>query len=263
MEPTSRSLYVTLLSNTSTPEFPGNTPASFKVRLPHTLRVKNWQVGVAGVYLPGPPNTVSHAVTSHPVSMTTHPVSHLVTHPVPPLTEFRQSNLYRGSDNQRLFRWYVRVFKGVDGTRAQDITVTMEDADMPKAATGVVFLKKVFRWWQQDVMKKLYVGYNLGLGAVDYALQFQWKDKAGVPTLWLLNSDLNVSYNKPRPYLGINVVLAKQMGWLVQKRTGRMPWDPIYSCTPCWSSPRTRRSMRPRIRTNCFRLRITYTCTER
>ena len=69
MEPSSRSLYVTLLSNTSKPEFPHNTPASFKVRLPYPLRVKNWQVGVAGVYLPGPPNVVSHAVTSHPTAL--------------------------------------------------------------------------------------------------------------------------------------------------------------------------------------------------
>ena len=76
MEPSSRSLYVTLLSNTSKPEFPHNTPASFKVRLPYPLRVKNWHVGVAGVYLPGPPNTVSHGVTSHPVTTT----------PVAPLT---------------------------------------------------------------------------------------------------------------------------------------------------------------------------------
>ena len=87
MEPWSRSLYVTLLSNTSKPEFPHNTPASFKVRLPYPLRVKNWQVGVAGVYLPGPPNTVSHGVTSHPVTTT----------PVAPLTEHRQSNLFKGS----------------------------------------------------------------------------------------------------------------------------------------------------------------------
>lgn len=52
MEPSSRSLYVTLLSNTSKPEFPENTPASFKVRLPYPLLVKNWQVGMVGVYLP-------------------------------------------------------------------------------------------------------------------------------------------------------------------------------------------------------------------
>ena len=55
MDPSSRSLYVTLLSNTSKPEFPENTPASFKVRLPYPLRVKNWQVGVAGSTYPGHP----------------------------------------------------------------------------------------------------------------------------------------------------------------------------------------------------------------
>ena len=105
MEPSSQSPYVTLLSNTSKPEFPENTPASFKVRLPHPLRVKNWQVGVAGVYLPGAPNVTSHGVTSHPV-----------THPTAPLTEHRQSNLYEGSRNQRLFRWYNPALKGTDGT---------------------------------------------------------------------------------------------------------------------------------------------------
>ena len=136
MEPASRSLYVTLLSNTSKPEFPHNTPASFKVRLPYPLRVKNWQVGVAGVYLPEPPNTVSHAVTSHPVTTT----------PVAPLTERRQSNLFKGSTNQRLVRMYSRSLERTDGTKTQDITSTMEDADMPEAATGVVFMKKVFRW---------------------------------------------------------------------------------------------------------------------
>ena len=102
MEPSSRSLYVTLLSNTSKPEFPHNTPTSFKVRLPYPWRVKNWQVGVAGVYLPGPPNTVSHGVTSHPVTTTT---------PVAPLTEHRQSNLFKGSTNQRLVRMYSRAMK--------------------------------------------------------------------------------------------------------------------------------------------------------
>ena len=39
MEPSSRSLYTTLLSNTSKSEFRENTPASFKMRLPYPLRV--------------------------------------------------------------------------------------------------------------------------------------------------------------------------------------------------------------------------------
>ena len=115
MEPSSRSLYVTLLSITSKPEFPENTPASFKVRLPYPLRVKNWQVGVTGVYLPGAPNVVSHGVTSHPVTTT----------PVAPVTEHRQSNLYKGSTTQRLVRMYSRALQGTDGTTTQEITTIM------------------------------------------------------------------------------------------------------------------------------------------
>ena len=97
MEPSSRWMYVTLLSNTSKPEFRENTPAPFKVRLPYPLRVKNWWVGLAGIYLPGAPNAVSHGVTSHPSA---------------PLTEHRQSNLYKRSTTQRLVRMYSRALKG-------------------------------------------------------------------------------------------------------------------------------------------------------
>ena len=207
MEPSSRSLYVTLLSNTSKPEFPHNTPASFKVRLPYPLRVKNWQVGVAGVYLPGPPNVVSHAVSSHPVT----------SHPTAPLTEHRQSNLYKGSTNQRLVRMYSRANKGDDVTRVQEITSTMEDADMPEATTGVTFMKKVVRWLQQDRLKKLFTGYIFGTTEVDFTPRFEWKDEAGVSTLWILNDKINIAFNKPRPYLGFNLVLAETMGWIKKK----------------------------------------------
>ena len=231
MEPSSRSLYVTLLSNTSKPEFPNNTPASFKVRLPYPLRVKNWQVGVAGVYLPGPPNTVSHGVTSHPVTSTP-------TAPVAPLTEHRQSNLFKGSENQKLVRMYSRAIKIVDNTRTQEITSTMEDADMPEAATGVVFMKKVFRWLRQDTMKKLYTGYNLSTASVDYAPRYEWKDEAGVPTLWILNAKTDVSFNKSRPYLGFNLVLAQQMGWVVKTEDGTYALGPNLLMHPLLSQPK-------------------------
>ena len=230
MQPTSRSLYVTLLSNTSKPEFPGNTPASFKVRLPYSLCVKNWQVGVTGVYLPGPPNTVSHAGTSHPVTTTTHPVA--------PLTEHRQSNLYKGSSNQKLVRMYSRALLRNDGTQRQDVTSTMEDADMPEAATGVVFMKKVFRWLQQDTMKKLYTGYNLSTAEVDYTPRYEWKDEAGVPTLWILNINTNVSFNKQRPYLGFNLVLAQTMGWVVKKEDGTYALGPNLLLHPLLNQPK-------------------------
>ena len=231
MEPSSRSLYFTLLSNTSKPEFPHNTPASFKVRLPYPLRVKNWHVGVAGVYLPGPPNTETHGVTSHPVTSTP-------TAPVAPLTEHRQSNLFRGSENQKLVRMYSRAIKIVDNTRTQEITSTMEDADMPEAATGVVFMKKVFRWLRQDTMKKLFTGYNLSTASVDYAPRYEWKDEAGVPTLWILNAKTKVSFNKSRPYLGFNLVLAQQMGWVVKTEDGTYALGPNLLMHPLLIQPK-------------------------
>ena len=236
MEPSSRSLYVTLLSNTSKPEFPHNTPASFKVRLPYPLRVKNWQVGMAGVYLPGPPNVVSHAVTSRPTA---------------PLTEHRQSNLYKGLRNQRLFRWYNRALKGTDGSETQEFTFTMEDADMPEATTGMEFMKRVFRWWQQDRMKQLRAGYNFGTTQVDYAPRYEWKDEAGVPTFWILNGKTNIAYNKPCPYFRFNLVLAQTMGWVVKKDDR--------SINRLWTSPRPQRWGLTRIRTNCSRFRTTCT----
>ena len=228
MEPSSRSLYVTLLSNTSKLEFPQNTPASFKARLPYPLRIKNWQVGVAGIYLPGAPNAVSHGVTSHSVT----------TMPAAPITKHRQSNLFRGSTNQRLVRMYCQAFRGTDRTKTQEITSTMEDADMPEAATGVAFMKKVFRWFQQDRQKKLFTGYNFGTTEVDYVPRFEWKDEAGVPTFWNLNGKTNIAYNKPRPYLGFNLVLAETMGWVMKMDNGSYDLGPNLLMYPHLDKPK-------------------------
>ena len=176
------------------------------MRLPYPLHVKNRQVGVAGVYLPGAPNSVSHGVTSHPV-----------TRPTAPLTEHRQSNLYKGSTTQRLVRMNSRALKGTDGTKTQEIMFNMDDAEIPEAATGVEFMKKVIYWLQQDRMKKLWNGYNSGTTEVDYVPRFEWKDEKGVLTFWILNSKTKIAYTKPRPYLGFNLVLAESMGWVVKK----------------------------------------------
>ena len=115
---------------------------------------------------------------------------------------------------------FSRALKGTDGTKTQEITSTMEDPDMPEAATGVAFMKKVFRWSQQDRQKKLFTGYNFNTTEVDYVPRFEWKDEAGVPTFWILNGKTNIAYNKPSPYLGFNLVLAKTMGWVVKKGDG-------------------------------------------
>ena len=82
------------------------------------------------------------------------------------------------------------------------------------------------RWLQQEKLKKLYTGYVFGTAEVDYTLQFEWKDEAVVPTLWILNDKINIAYNKPRPYLGFNLVLAQTMGWLVRKEVGTFVLGP-------------------------------------
>ena len=114
----------------------------------------------------------------------------------------------------------------------------MNDADMPAASTGAEFMKKVFYWLRQDVMKKLWKGYNLGITEVDYVPQIKWKDEAGVPTLWILNSKTNVSFNKPRPYLGFNLVLAQTMGWVVKKEDDSYDLAPNLLMHPLLDQPK-------------------------
>ena len=50
--------YITLPSHSSTNEFPNNTANSFKIRLPHPIRLEGggWKVGLVAVSLPDPCN---------------------------------------------------------------------------------------------------------------------------------------------------------------------------------------------------------------
>ena len=56
--PYETSFYVTLVSNGGVKgEYPNNTAASFKNRLPQPLLLKGkWNVGLASIYLPGTEN---------------------------------------------------------------------------------------------------------------------------------------------------------------------------------------------------------------
>ena len=114
----------------------------------------------------------------------------------------------------------------------------MEDADMPEAATWVAFMKKVFCWLQQDRQKKLFTGYNFGTTEVDYVPRFEWKDEAGVPTFSNLNGKTNIAYNKPRPYLGFNLVLAETMGWVMKMDNGSYDLGPNLLMYPHLDKPK-------------------------
>ena len=62
--------------------------------------------------------------------------------------------------------------------------------------------------------------------------------RGGVPTLWILNVKTNVSFNKPRPYLGFNVVLAQTMQWLVKKEDGKYGLGPSLLMHPLLNQPK-------------------------
>ena len=87
-------------------------------------------------------------------------------------------------------------------------------------------------------MKKLWKGYNLGTTEVDYVPRFEWKDEAGVPTFWILNGKTNIAYNKPRPYLGFNLVLAETMGWVVKKEDDSYGLGPNLLMHPLLDEPK-------------------------
>ena len=88
------------------------------------------------------------------------------------------------------------------------------------------------------IRDRLYTGYNLSTDSVDYAPRYEWKDEAGVPMLWILNVKTNVSFNKSRPYLGFNLVLALTMGWLVKKEDGTYALGPNLLMHPLLNQPK-------------------------
>ena len=59
-----------------------------------------------------------------------------------------------------------------------------------------------------------------------------------MPTLWILNIKTNVSFNKPRPYLGFNLVLAQTMGWVVKKEDGTYGLGPNLLMHPLLNQPK-------------------------
>ena len=73
---------------------------------------------------------------------------------------------------------------------------------------------------------------------MDYAPRYEWKDEAGVPTLWIRNLKTNVSFNKVRPYLGFNLVLAQTMGWVVKKEDGSYGLGPNLLMHPLLNQPK-------------------------
>ena len=178
-------MYVTLLSNTSKPEFPHNTPASFKVRLPYPLRVKNWQVGVAGMYLP---ETLL---------------------PKPPEV-FDINRLIAGGSAPYLFR--LRVDAMVNGKKKL-LQSTVKQQDARFGTTGVRWMERVVNKLEQDIFIEMGAGdtleYDNGRG-MDMPT-FRWEGT----DLVLDGSKVKDRYDGADYRVGVDALLAQKLHWLV------------------------------------------------
>ena len=210
-QPIENTFYVTLTSQ-QTQEFPDNKPTHFHYRLPQRLWLQGkWKVGLASVFLPGLSNSIPHVVTSHVSSSTT---IHHTTTPKPSKNPFRirsLHNLYGGSDQDILFQQYAKAFKT---STSQDLLSQLKTADLQDASNGFDFMSNVFRWMQQDLNKQLPTGYAFADDTNRWRLDVSAQDNN---TTWLLRPyKIDSTKRKSVPYFAINLILAQQMGWVVE-----------------------------------------------
>ena len=210
-QPIETAFYVTLTSQ-KTPEFPDNVPTQFQYRLPQRLWLQGkWKMGLASVFLPGLSNPIPHVVTSH---VRAPPPIHPITAPTQTANPFRirsLHNLYRGSTSDVLFQQYAKAFKT---NKAQELLSKLEKTDLQDASNGFEFLSNVFRWMAQDLNKQLPTGYAFEDDKNRWRLDISAQDNY---TTWLLRSyKIDSTKTKRVPYFAINLILAQQMGWVVE-----------------------------------------------
>ena len=202
IQPNDFSFYVTLTCS-KTQEFPNNSNTHFQYRLRQTLWLPGkWKVGLASVFLPGVPNPIPHVVTSH---TTAH-------HETKPFSTRSLQNLYKCSNTNIMFQRYAKAFKS---SQSQEFLSKLNKSDLPEASTGFEFLTKVFRWMEQDLNKKLPTGYKCEDNKDRWRTDLSPQDNY---TTWLLRHyNIDSTNRKSIPYLSINLMIAKQMGWVVEE----------------------------------------------
>ena len=207
-QPIDTSFYVTLTSQ-KTQEFPDNLPSQFQYRLPQSLWLPGkWEVGLASVFLPGVSNPIPHVVTSHVSS--SPPKQHDIL-PTKPFSIRSNHNLYKGSNTDILFQQYAKAFKS---SQSQEFLSKLKTADLQDASNGFDFMSKCMRWMEQDLNKKLPTGYEFADSTDNWRIDVSAQDNY---TTWLLRHyNIKSTNGKSVPYLAINLILAKQMGWVVE-----------------------------------------------
>ena len=220
-QPIDTSFYVTLTSQ-KTQEFPDNLPTQFQYRLPQSLWLPGkWKVGLASVFLPGVSNPIPHVVTSHVSSSLT---KHHDTNPTKPFSIRSIRNLYKGSDTDILFQQYAKAFKS---SQSQEFLSQLKTADLQDASNGFDFMSKVFWWMEQDLNKKLPTGYEFADSNDNWRIDVSAQDNY---TSWLLRHyNIDSTNRKSVPYLAINLILAQQMGWVVETANNVFAVGPNYS----------------------------------
>ena len=165
-------------------------------------------MGLASLFLPGVSNPIPHVVTSHTISSLT---VHHETKPTKPFRFRSLLHLYKGTNTDIMFQQYAKAFKS---SQSQEFLSQLKKADLPEASTGVEFLSKVFRWMEQDLNKKLPTGYAFEDSNDRWRIDLSAQDNY---TTWLLRHyNIKSTNRKSVPYLSINLMTAKQMGWVVE-----------------------------------------------
>ena len=209
-QPNENSFYITLTSS-KTQEFPENSPSHFQYRLPQTLWLPGkWKLGVASVFLPGTPNPIPHVVTFHTIpSLTVHHETEQQF--AKPFASRSLLHLYKGTNTDIMFQQYAKAFKS---SQSQEFLSKLKQTDLPEATTGFDFLSKVFRWMAEDLNKKLPTGYQFEDNHDRWRIDVSAQDNY---TTWLLRHyNIDSTNRKSVPYLAINFIIAKQMGWVIE-----------------------------------------------
>ena len=169
---------------------------------------RKMESGLASLFLPGVSNPIPHVVTSHTSSSLT--VNH-GTKPTKPFWFRSLLHLYKGTNTDIMFQQYAKASKS---TQSQEFLSQLKKADLPDATTGFEFLYKVFRWMEQDLNKKLPTGYAFEDSNDRWRIDLSAQDNY---TTWLLRHyNIENTNRKSVPYLAINFILLKQMGWVVE-----------------------------------------------
>ena len=111
-----------------------------------------------------------------------------------------------------MFQQYTKAFKS---SQTREFLSTTDKTDFCDASTGFEFFGKVVRLMDQDLNKKLPTGYRFADNNDRWRVDITAQDNNAT---WLSRDDnIDSTNRKSVPYFAVNLMLAKRMGWVVEK----------------------------------------------